>query len=126
LGRMKSLGYYEKCAGSQIVVGSFKERKIPEGVDLSKPVHLMGRCAQGLKKTIEEEGGVAYVTPGCPPGEPLLSWNIMDGKENKIGNLVGEKNPIKRLGVTLKLICARLRMNKETKPFMKWLKHQER
>ncbi|MCK8060618.1 MULTISPECIES: DUF362 domain-containing protein [unclassified Fusibacter] len=126
LVRMKSLGYYEKCAGTQVIVGSYKGRKIPEGVDLDQPVHLMGRCAMGLKATIEAEGGTAYATPGCPPVEPLLSWNIMDGKENTIGNLYGEKNPIKRLGVALKLVLARLRMKKETKPFMNWLKNQER
>jgi hypothetical protein len=88
--------YYEKCGGTQIVLGRFKGGKLPDNVDLSKPVHLMGKCAEMFAKKIQEAGGVAICTPGCPPIEPLLSWNMMDGKENVIGNIFDEKNILKK------------------------------
>jgi uncharacterized protein (DUF362 family) len=124
--RLKSLGYYEKLAGTQIVLGRFKGGKLPDSVDLSKPVHLMGQCSLVFAKKIKEAGGVAICTPGCPPLEPHLSWNMMDGKENVLENIFDEKNLIKKFRIGIKLLRARARMEKETKPFMKWLKTQKR
>lgn len=44
---------------------------------------------------------VAISTTGCPPIEPLLSWNIMDNKENKMGNIFEEKNIIKKFMISI-------------------------
>ena len=124
--RLKSLGHYEKCAGTQIVLGRFKGGKLPDEVDLKKPVHLMGQCAQKFAKQIRDAGGTAYCTPGCPPLEPLLSWNMMDGKENTMGNFFDEKNVFKKIIIGITLLAARARMERETKPFMKWMETQKR
>lgn len=124
--RMKPLGQYEKCAGTQILVGSFKDDQHLEQLDLSKPVHLMGRCARAQKKKIEAIGGKTIWTPGCPPTEPLLSWQIMDNREYSMGNFYDEKNILKKALISVKVLLARFRMKKETKPFMKWVKEQKR
>lgn len=124
--RLKSLGFYGKCAGSQVVVGAFPGGLLPEGLDLAEPVHLMGRCASSLRKRIEEAGGRVLATPGCPPAEPHLSWNIMDGRENVIPELVNVKSPLKRLVLGLGALKARGRMEKETRLFMKWLEARKR
>lgn len=133
LARLKSLGYYEKCAGTQIVLGRFKGGKLPPEVDLKKPIHLMGNCAQMFDKAIIEAGGTVIRTPGCPPMEPLLSWNIMGGKEfqpSGLNNFGKEKSVINRSIFHLKYLVmgakVRLRMEKESKLFMEWINKQKR
>lgn len=133
LARLKSLDCYEKCAGAQIIVGSFKGGKLPETLDLTKPVHLMGNCACSMSKKIEEAGGKVIKTPGCPPLEPLLSWNIIGGKEfqpSGLNNYDKEKSIVKRgifqVQYLLMGLKVRVRMEKETKLFMEWLHKQKR
>jgi hypothetical protein len=50
-------------------------------VDDGKDVFLMGDCTLGLKKKLERAGIKCYWAWGCPPGEPILAWNIVDRKE---------------------------------------------
>jgi len=82
MSKLKSLGEYGKNAGIHIVLG--RHNKIPEGVDDGKDVFLMGDCTLGLKKKLERAGIKCYWTWGCPPGEPVLAWSIVDRKESPL------------------------------------------
>lgn len=126
LTRLRSLGHYERCAGSQIVLGGFAGGRLPEDLDYSKPVFLMGRCACKYAKRVEEAGGTAVLTEGCPPPEPTLSWALMDGKAMQIPDLAAIRTPWMKLAAGLKLMSVRARSNRETKLFMRWLKEQSR
>ena len=99
---------------------------MPDEVDLSRPVHLMGTCAAGLSKKVEAAGGKAIVTHGCPPTEPNLSWAIIDGKERSFPDLTEVHSRWQKLKISLLLFVGRRRLEYETVRFMKWLESQKR
>jgi len=126
--RLKSLGEYEKQAGSQIITGTLKENKVPEGFDLAKPIFLMGRCAVKNQQFLEDAGANKLVRVfGCPPGEPILSWSLVDKREFDTRILSKRKmsfwDKLKFAPLALKL---RARMARETVLFTRWLENQKR
>ncbi|OGP54404.1 MAG: hypothetical protein A2Y65_09445 [Deltaproteobacteria bacterium RBG_13_52_11] len=115
MSKLKSLGEYEKHAGSHIILGRHKE--IPEGIGDGKPIFLMGDCTKGMKKKLQKRGVECFHASGCPPGEPALAWVIMDRKE------LGEMSQ-KEFSTIGHLI--RERMEREEIAFKNWLGKQQR
>jgi hypothetical protein len=76
MSKLKSLDQYDKNAGMHIVLG--RHVRLPEGVEPGKDLLLMGDCSGALKKRIEKAGGTCLHVGGCPPGEPLPCWMIVD------------------------------------------------
>ena len=76
MAKLKLLGNYDMNKGIDIVLG--RKKDIPEGVSFGKNLILVGDCTNVLKKKIEEMGESCIHVAGCPPGEPLPYWGIID------------------------------------------------
>ena len=76
MSKLKSLGEYDKNAGMDIVLG--RHVRLPEGVEPGKNLLLMGDCSGALKKRLDKAGQTCLHVGGCPPGEPLPCWMIVD------------------------------------------------
>ena len=113
MSKLKSLNEYDKNAGIDIVVG--KKRDIPEGTSFGKDLILMGECTNSLKNKIEEAGETCLHIGGCPPGEPLPCWTIVERVQCPTPEMFEniEEN-------------VRKRQEREEVVFKKWLKTQER
>jgi uncharacterized protein (DUF362 family) len=107
MSKLKALGEYDKHAGLHIVLG--RHTKLPEGAPVGKDLVLMGDCSLGLKKRIEKAGGTCLHVPGCPPGEPVPAWVIMDRGEPQ-----GDTADVRKRHV------------EEEKVFKRWLEEQRR
>lgn len=125
--RLKSLGKYEELAGSQIITGTLREEKVPEGFDLDKPIFLMGQCGIKNQKFLEEAGAKSiFRIYGCPPGEPTLSWTMIDKKEWDTRAIKKKKLSLRdKIKLAPMVVKVRARMALETKLFMKWLEKQK-
>jgi hypothetical protein len=86
-----------------------RHTKLPEGAPVGKDLVLMGDCSLGLKKRIEKAGGTCLHVPGCPPGEPVPAWVIMDRGEPQ-----GDTADVRKRHV------------EEEKVFKRWLEEQRR
>jgi uncharacterized protein (DUF362 family) len=125
--RLKSLSEYDKQSGSQIITGTLREQKVPEGFDLEQPIFLMGQCGIKNKEFLEKAGAKKmYRVFGCPPGEPTLSWTMVDKKEWDT-RAIKKKNMslLDKLKLAPLVLKVRARMASETKLFMKWLEKQK-
>ncbi len=69
--KLKSLGEYNKNAGISIVVG--RTKGLPK-VANPKNLILMGDCVKKFR-------GQGIFAGGCPPGEPMPLWAIMDRRD---------------------------------------------
>ncbi|PKL38458.1 MAG: hypothetical protein CVV44_11265 [Spirochaetae bacterium HGW-Spirochaetae-1] len=126
--RLKSLGKYEELSGSQIITGTLRDKKVPAEFDLNKPIFLMGQCGIKNQKFLEEAGAKKiYRVFGCPPGEPTLSWTMMDRKEWDT-RAINKKNLslLDKLRLAPMVVKVRARMAFETKLFMRWLENQKK
>jgi uncharacterized protein (DUF362 family) len=128
IARLKSLGQYEKQSGSQIITGTLREETIPEGFDLAKPIYLMGQCALKNQKCLEDQGAKKLIRVfGCPPGEPILSWSMIDKKEFDTTRITKKKmNLWDMIRLAPLVVKMRARMARETVLLEKWLKTQKR
>jgi uncharacterized protein (DUF362 family) len=106
MSKLKSLDQYDRNKGLHIVLG--RHAKIPENIDFGKNLLLMGDCSVGLKKRIEKAGKTCLHVPGCPPGEPLPAWMIV------------ERGDLPETDVT----AIRQRQVEEDRRFREWLKKQ--
>ena len=106
MSKLKSLNEYDRNKGIHIVLG--RHKKIPEGIDFGKNLVLMGDCSVGVKKRIEQAGQTCLHVPGCPPGEPLPAWMIVDRGEPPAADIAG----------------VRKRQTEEDELFRDWLKRQ--
>ena len=106
MSKLKALNEYDRHKGIHIVLG--RHRKIPENIDFGKNLVLMGDCSVGLKKRIEKAGETCLHVPGCPPGEPLPAWMIIDRGELPAADPAG----------------VRARHVREEEIFREWLKKQ--
>jgi hypothetical protein len=79
MAKLKLLGYYDKNKGIDIVIG--RQKEIPKGVQFGKDLILVGDCTKKLKRKISAEGRSCLFVSGCPPGEPLPYWAIVDRKD---------------------------------------------
>ena len=79
MSKLKSLAQYDRNKGIHIVLG--RHRKIPEGIAFGKDLVLMGDCSMALKKKVEKAGETCLLIPGCPPGEPIPAWTIVDRQD---------------------------------------------
>lgn len=111
MSKLKSLDQYKKNAGMHIAIG--KIRGIPEGMKEGNELLLFGDCTKSLKKRLEKEGKTALYCGGCPPGEPIPSWVIVERKNAE--EIRAEGHP----GI-------RNRMEAEDKIFKKWIAEQIR
>ena len=113
MSKLKSLGEYDKNAGVDIVLG--KQKNIPEGVKYGTDLILMGDCTNSLKKKIEDAGETCLHVGGCPPGEPLPCWTIVERVQCPTPEMIEnvEEN-------------VRKRQEKEEVIFKEWLKNQAR
>ena len=111
MAKLKLLGNYDMNKGIDIVLG--RKKDIPEGVRFGKDLILVGDCTNALKKKIEEAGGSCIHVGGCPPGEPLPYWGIIDR--------VSLPNP-EMLGDPIKL---RERLREETDLLLEKLKETQ-
>ncbi len=66
--KLRALGQYEDNSDATILVGRKKE--IPQGIDPGKLI-LIGDCLKKHRKK-------GLFVEGCPPGEPLPHWVIVD------------------------------------------------
>jgi len=75
----------------------------------------MGDCTNSLKKKIEEAGETCLHVGGCPPGEPLPCWTIVERVQCPTPEMIEnvEEN-------------VRKRQEKEEVIFKEWLKGQAR
>ena len=55
-------------------------KDIPEGIEFGDNLILVGDCTKFLKGKIEETGKTCIHVEGCPPGEPLPYWALIDRK----------------------------------------------
>lgn len=78
MAKLKLLNEYDKNKGIDIVLGRTKE--IPEGISFGKDLILVGDCTKPLRKKLDEAGKSYLFAVGCPPGEPLPYWAIVDRK----------------------------------------------
>jgi uncharacterized protein (DUF362 family) len=108
MSKLKSLDQYDKNQGMHIVLG--RHIRLPEGVEPGKDLLLMGDCSAALKKRIEKAGGTCLHVPGCPPGEPLPGWMIVDRGEVQASDTAD----------------VRRRQVEEEKRFKEWLEAQRR
>ncbi len=106
MSKLKSLNEYDRNKGLHIVLG--RHRKIPEGTDFGNNLVLMGDCSVGVKKRIEQAGKTCLHVPGCPPGEPLPAWTIIDRGAPPAADIAG----------------VRRRQVREDELFREWLKKQ--
>jgi len=106
MSKLKSLNEYDRNKGLHIVLG--RHRKIPEGIDFGNNLVLMGDCSVGVKKRIEQTGNTCLHVPGCPPGEPLPAWTIVDRGKPPAADVAG----------------VRRRQVREDELFREWLKQQ--
>lgn len=109
MSKLKSLDQYHENAGMHIAIG--KIRGIPEGMKDGTELLLFGDCTKSLKKRLEKEGRTALFCGGCPPGEPIPSWMIIERKSAE--EIRKEGHP----GI-------RNRMEKEDKIFRQWIAEQ--
>ena len=79
MAKLKLLNEYDKNKGIHIVLGRHKD--IPEGIGFGKNLILVGDCTKPLKKKLDEAGKSYLFAVGCPPGEPLPYWAIVDRKD---------------------------------------------
>jgi uncharacterized protein (DUF362 family) len=115
MSKLKSLDEYMKNAGIHIILG--RHNKIPEGIDDGQTVFLMGDCTQVLEKKLKQ-AGINYIhIQGCPPGEPMLCWAIVDRIES--AQISSEEH-----GRAVHLI--RQRMEQEEISFKGWLENQKK
>ena len=126
--RLKSLNKYQKLAGSQIITGKLREKEVPEGFDLQKPIFLMGQCGISNEKFLQKMGAKkTYRVFGCPPGEPTLSWTMIDQKEWDTRAIKKKKMSIMdKLRLAPLVLKVRSRMAFETALFMKWQENQKK
>jgi hypothetical protein len=68
-----------------IVLG--RHARLPEGVETGKNLLLMGDCSGTLKQRIEKAGETCLHVAGCPPGEPLPCWMIVDRGDPQFSDL---------------------------------------
>jgi len=108
MSKLKSLDQYDKNAGMHIVLG--RHVRLPEGAEPGKDLLLMGDCSGALKKRIEKSGGTCLHVGGCPPGEPLPGWMIVDRGDPQFSDTAD----------------VRKRQVEEEKLFKDWLKEQKR
>jgi uncharacterized protein (DUF362 family) len=108
MSKLKSLDQYDKNAGMHIVLG--RHVRLPEGAEPGKDLLLMGDCSEALKKRIEKAGGTCLHVGGCPPGEPLPGWMIVDRGDPQFNDTAD----------------VRKRQVEEEKLFKDWLKEQRR
>jgi uncharacterized protein (DUF362 family) len=108
MSKLKSLDEYDRNKGIHIVLG--RHRKIPEGIAFGRDLILMGDCSLGLKKRIEKAGKTCVHVPGCPPGEPVPAWMIMERGTPQLGDLPS----------------IRRRQVEEDRIFREWLEKQPR
>jgi hypothetical protein len=111
MAKVKYLDKYDENEGVDIIMGRMKE--IPEGIAYGNDLILIGDCTQFLKSKIEAEGKTCIHVAGCPPGEPLPYWGIIDRKSQPNPELLG--NPE----------VGRKRMEDETDLLMKKMKQQK-
>jgi len=78
MSKLKSLDEYEKNAGMHVAIG--KIRGIPENMKTGNDLLLFGDCTKSLKKRLEKEGKTALHCEGCPPGEPMPAWIMIERK----------------------------------------------
>ncbi len=110
MAKLKLLDGYDMNKGIDIVLGRKKE--IPEGVRFGKNLILVGDCTKALKKKIDTAGESCLFVMGCPPGEPLPYWAVVDRKDQPDLELLG--NPKK----------GRKRMEDENEALLKKMKTQ--
>jgi uncharacterized protein (DUF362 family) len=106
MSKLKALNEYDRNKGIHIVLG--RHRKIPQGIDFGKNLVLMGDCTIGAKRRIEQAGNTCLHVPGCPPGEPLPAWTIIERGGPPAADLAG----------------VRRRQVEEDRTFREWLKNQ--
>jgi hypothetical protein len=111
MAKLKYLEEYDKNKGIDIVLGRMKD--IPEGVKFGKNLILVGDCTKSLKKKIESEGKECLHVAGCPPGEPLPYWALIDREDQPSHKALS--NPEK----------SRQRMEEETELLLKKIKNQK-
>ncbi len=73
LEKLKALGEYDKHAGTSIVIG--RKKQLPIGVD-PKDLILVGDCLKKYR-------GQGIFAGGCPPGEAIPLWSIIDRTDYK-------------------------------------------
>ena len=110
MAKVKYLDKYDENEGIDIIMGRMKE--IPEGIAYGDDLILVGDCTQFLKSKIEAEGKTCVYVAGCPPGEPLPYWGIIERKNQPNPELLG--NPE----------VGRKRMEDETELLLKRMKLQ--
>jgi uncharacterized protein (DUF362 family) len=113
MSKLKSLNEYDKNKGIDIVIG--KKKEIPEGVRFGNDLILMGDCTKSLKNKIEKAGETCLHVGGCPPGEPLPCWTIVERVACPTPEMLQdiEEN-------------VRKRQEREEVVFKKWLETQRR
>jgi hypothetical protein len=111
MAKVKYLDKYDENEGIDIIMGRMKE--IPGGIAYGNDLILVGDCTQFLKKKIEAEGKTCLHVAGCPPGEPLPYWAIIDRKSQPNPELLGNAEK------------GRKRMEDETDLLLKKIKQQK-
>jgi hypothetical protein len=110
MAKIKLLDEYDKNKGTNIILGRMKD--IPEGISFGNNLILVGDCTNFLKKKIESEGKQCIHVTGCPPGEPLPYWALID-RENQ-PSLEALSNPAR----------SRQRMEDETERLLEKMKRK--
>lgn len=110
MSKLKSLNEYHKNAGMHIAIG--KVKGIPENIKDGAELLLFGDCTKSLKKRLEKEGKTALYCEGCPPGEPIPSWMMIERKSAE--EIIGAK------GLDL-----RKKMEDEDQLFRQWVNQQQ-
>ena len=87
MAKLKMLEKYDENKGVNIVLGRMKD--IPEGIEFGDNLILVGDCTKFLKTKIEESGKTCVHVEGCPPGEPLPYWALIDRKNQPNKELLG-------------------------------------
>ncbi len=113
MSKLKSLGEYDKNKGIDIVIG--RKKSIPEGTGFGKKLLLMGDCTKNLRKKVDEAGETYLHVDGCPPGEPLPCWTIVERVPC----------PTPEMFANIQ-VNVRQRQEKEEVVFKKWLETQKR
>jgi hypothetical protein len=87
MAKLKMLEKYNENKGINFILGRMKD--IPEGIEYGDGLILVGDCTKFLKSKIEESGHTCLHVQGCPPGEPLPYWAIVDRKNQPNVELLG-------------------------------------
>lgn len=112
--KLKLLDEYDKNQGIDIILGRMKD--IPEGVRFGKNLILVGDCTKTLKNKIKAAGESCLNVTGCPPGEPLPYWAVVDRKDQPdIDSLADPTVLRKRLEDETEVLLKRVKTQKNLK-----------